>query len=138
MVHFCVRSYEFQYYRHFYFMKNLFFASIIARFGKPENLRKVRKPENLYEILGSRAVVKFRINSGFFSPRFFETLLIAFAKIKDFYVKITAFLDRKVFFFATLQRLNKNSISDFTNPVLYCIMEVYVTFGSFTIERSHL
>ena len=31
-------------------------------------------------------------------------------------------------FFRILLKLNKNLLSDFTNPVLYCIIEVYVTF----------
>jgi len=40
---------------------------------------KVPKPDNLYEIPGSRAVVEFLINTGFTASCFFGTLLVAFA-----------------------------------------------------------
>ena len=53
---------------------------------KSKKLREVSKSEILYEIPGALAVVESRINSGFFSPRFFGTLLVAFTKIQFFYI----------------------------------------------------
>ena len=47
--------------------------------------RKVPESENFYKILRSRTFVESRINTGFTASCFFGTLLIVFAKIKDFY-----------------------------------------------------
>ena len=55
---------------------------------KPEKPLKVPEVEKFYKLPDSRAVVKFRINTGFTASCFFGTLLVAFAQIKDFYILI--------------------------------------------------
>ena len=47
---------------------------------------KVPEVEKFYKLPDSRAVVEFRINTGFTASYFFGTLLVAFAQIKDSYI----------------------------------------------------
>ena len=47
---------------------------------------KVPEVEKFYKLPDSRAVVEFRINTGFTASCFFGTLLVAFAQIKDSYI----------------------------------------------------
>ena len=49
---------------------------------------KVPEVEKFYKLPDSRAVVEFRINTGFTASCFFGTLLVAFAQIKDFYISV--------------------------------------------------
>lgn len=47
---------------------------------------KVPEVEKFYKLPDSRAVVEFRINTGFTASCFYGTLLVAFAQIKDSYI----------------------------------------------------
>ena len=47
---------------------------------------KVPEVEKFYKLPDSRAVIEFRINTGFTASYFFGTLLVAFAQIKDSYI----------------------------------------------------
>ena len=49
---------------------------------------KVPEVEKFYKLPDSRAVVEFRINTGFTASYFFGTLLVAFAQIKDSYILV--------------------------------------------------
>ena len=62
-----------------------FFVCFSVTLVKPEKPLKVPEVEKFYKLPDSRAVVEFRINTGFTASCFFGTLLIVFAEIKDFY-----------------------------------------------------
>ena len=65
-----------------------FFVCFSVTLVKPEKPLKVPEVEKFYKLPDSRAVVEFRINTGFTASCFFGTLLVAFAQIKDFYILI--------------------------------------------------
>ena len=65
-----------------------FFVCFSVTLVKPEKPLKVPEVEKFYKLPDSRAVVEFRINTGFTASCFFGTLLVAFAQIKDFYISI--------------------------------------------------
>ena len=73
--------------RHSHHLKLLFLCFSVT-LVKPEKPLKVPEVEKFYKLPDSRAVVKFRINTGFTASCFFGTLLVAFAQIKDFYILI--------------------------------------------------
>ena len=73
--------------RHSHHLKLLFLCFSVT-LVKPEKPLKVPEVEKFYKLPDSRAVVEFRINTGFTASCFFGTLLVAFAQIKDFYISI--------------------------------------------------
>ena len=71
--------------RHSHHLKLLFLRFSVT-LVKPEKPLKVPEVEKFYKLPDSRAVVEFRINTGFTASCFFGTLLVAFAQIKDSYI----------------------------------------------------
>ena len=65
-----------------------FFVCFSVTLVKPEKPLKVPEVEKFYKLPDSRAVVEFRINTGFTASCFFGTLLVAFAQIKDSYESV--------------------------------------------------
>ena len=84
----CVSEAAVQYHRHVYSIRNCLFVCFSVTLVKPEKPLKVPEVEKFYKLPDSRAVVEFRINTGFTASCFFGTLLVAFAQIKDFYESI--------------------------------------------------
>ena len=84
----CVSTHAIQYNRHIYSVGNCFFVCFSVTLVKPKKPLKVPEVEKFYKLPDSRAVVKFRINTGFTASCFFGTLLVAFAQIKDFYISV--------------------------------------------------
>ena len=81
-IDFCVSELHSHNHLDIHSIRNCLFLLFSVTLGEQYMSLKVPKLEKFYKLLGSRAVVEFRINSGFFSPRFFGTLLVAFAKIQ--------------------------------------------------------
>ena len=73
--------------RHSHHLKLLFLCFSVT-LVKPEKPLKVPKVEKFYKLPDSRAVVEFRINTGFTARCFLGTLLVAFAQIKDSYISV--------------------------------------------------
>ena len=84
----CVSEAAVQYDWDIHTVWNCLFVCFSITLVKPEKPLKVPEVEKFYKLPDSRAVVKFRINTGFTASCFFGTLLVAFAQIKDFYILI--------------------------------------------------
>ena len=84
----CVSTHTIQYNRHIYTVGNCLFVCFSVTLVKPEKPLKVPEVEKFYKLPDSRAVVEFRINTGFTASCFFGTLLVAFAQIKDSYISV--------------------------------------------------
>lgn len=72
--------------RHIDIILNLFIPHFLTLISKHYMPMKMPKPENFNEILSPRAVVECSVFSGFTSPLIRFILLVAFVRIKDFYI----------------------------------------------------
>ena len=84
----CVSEAAVQYDWDIHPIRNCLFIRFPVTLIKPEKTLKVPEVKKFYKHFGSRAVVEFRINTGFTASCFFGTLLVAFAQIKDSYKSV--------------------------------------------------
>lgn len=84
----CVPTPHIQNDRDIYPVRNRLFVGFSITLREHHMPLKVPKLEKFYKLLGSRAVVEFRINTGFTASCFFGTLLVSFAQIKDSYKSV--------------------------------------------------
>ena len=82
----CVSTPHIQYDWDIHTVWNCFFVGFSITLWEHHMSLKVPEVEKFYKLPDSRAVVEFRINTGFTASYFFGTLLVAFAQIKDSYI----------------------------------------------------
>lgn len=82
----CISLLYINHHRHIDIILNLLIPYFLTFISKHNMLVKMLEPENFNEILRPRAVVECPGFSGFISPPIRFILLIAFARIKDFYI----------------------------------------------------